>query len=61
MNTYNVFKRLLTDWGFVEFLDYFGRFSILFAGVVCDSLIQPPQKEVENRLKRTEKSTEIFY
>src|SRR5580700_4340939 len=39
----------------------FGLFWPLFDSFCGDSirkLIQPPQKEVENRLKRTEKSTE---
>jgi hypothetical protein len=43
--------------GFVDFRDYFGLFSTFFAGVIYEVDITPAKK-VENRLKRTRKSTE---
>jgi len=45
-------KRLSTNLGFVEFLDYFGRFSILYCGGgSIRKLIQPPQKESKSGSK----------
>jgi len=53
-------KRLFTNSGFVAFGDYFGHFSILFSGVISTSYITP-EKRIENRLKRTAKSTEAEF
>ena len=38
-------------------MNTFGRFSILFAGVISTRYITPAKRN-ENRLKRTQKSTE---
>jgi len=45
---------------FVEFLDYFGLFSIPSLGGEYTNVDMPPKHWVENRLKRTEKSTETY-
>jgi len=44
--------------GFVEFLDYFGRFSTSSLEGYIHCRYCPPETWIENRLKRTEKSTE---
>ena len=44
---------------FIDFGDYFGRFSILFTGVVYD-VDTTPAKRIENRLKRTPKAMKLF-
>ncbi len=56
---FSVYKRLLTDFGFVDFGDYFGRFSVCFWGVIYIWSILPPKnkpkigsKEPQNRQKR---------
>jgi hypothetical protein len=44
---------------FVDFLDYFGKFSPFFCGGYIREVDITPQKRGENLLKRTEKSTKI--
>ena len=56
-NTLLFTESLYEDLGFVAFRDYFGRFSILFLGVIYGIDITP-KKRIENRLKRTRKATE---
>jgi hypothetical protein len=53
-----VTQRVFINSGFVDFRDYFGRFLILFWGVIYEMLILPPKKRIKKRLKRTRKSTE---
>jgi apolipoprotein N-acyltransferase len=47
-------KRPSTKSGFVDFRDYFGRFSILLLGGNIRKLILPPNKRIENRPKEFE-------
>jgi len=38
-------KRELQNSGFVDFRDYFGRFSVFFQGVISTLRILPPEKK----------------
>ena len=48
----------VNGFGFRRVFGLFWPLFDSFCGGSIRKLIQPPQKEVENRLKRTEKSTE---
>ncbi len=47
----NLTKRLSLKSGFVEFLDYFGRFLNLFRGLIYVMLILTPEKDSKIDLK----------
>ena len=49
---------LLRNSGFVDFWDYFDRFSILFRGVISTLRILPPEIKLKIGSKEPEKSTE---